>query len=429
MLNPRRNSGLRADRARLRGRAGVISSATIVMILTAVSCPTPEPPPVDTAPRAEKTPAACFSVEDRSASLPVSRGWRTHPSLLDVDGDGDLDLAATTRKGDDPTVFLYSPDGWSARKLSLGAFPCGVGVKLTDLTSDGIADLIVADHCTGLHLFKGDGKGEFAPHAHLQHPSGEGFNDAAAGDLDGDGRVDLVAVAAFTYGYTVFRGDRVEGAYTPIATNLPTSGWGWDVTIQDVDGDGAPDIVGTLQGLKPVARTRGQREAKVWLQRRGEDWVPAEGLPEEGNFFGIDTADFDQDGLTDIAIGNRDVEGGILMFRGAGSGRWEELTPLGRVRNRTFAGVRTGDIDGDGHMDVVAIEHRTPAVVAWLGRGDGTFHECPDRPGPLPDAYRPGWGLALGDVDGDGVTEVVVGFGSEIGGALRAWSLRPAERP
>ena len=68
-------------------------------------------------------------------------------------------------------------------------------------------------------------------------------------------------------------------------------------------------------------------------------------------------------------------------------------------------------------------------VFLIYGRPDGTggFTECPTAHDPLPASYRPGWGLAVGDINRDGYPDIVAGFGSEGGGALRAWAQRPPD--
>ena len=370
----------------------------------------------------------CFTITEISEGLPTTRGWRTNPSFGDVDGDGDLDFAATTRKGDNPSVFLYDKSsGWSSRAFDLGHFPCGIGVELADLTGDAVLDLLIADHCTGLHLFRGDGAGGWESLGNLRHHTGEGFNDAASGDVNGDGLVDILAVAAFTTGYTLYLQDE-SGRFTPVRTDLPVSGYGYDVHLHDLDGDGRLDIYGTLQGLKPSAKARGAREAKVFLQKE-TGWQPGVGLPESGNFYGMARGDINSDGLVDLVMSNRDFEGGIQIYEGIGPGEWTESPHAfpgripGQERARPFAGVQLADLNGDGHLDLLSVESRKPAVAFWLGDGTGRFAECPDQAGPVSKSAVPGWGIAVGDIDGDGSLEIVSGFGSEQGGVLKAWSL------
>ncbi len=414
--------------------------ACCAMALAHLACSGPREPVVPGEPAipleptdrsASPLPRGCPALADLSQGLPVSPGWRTNPSLADVNGDGYLDLAATTRKGEGPKVFLYDPAGkWvdSSRGIGVDVYPCGIGVDLVDLTGDGRLDLLVADHCDGLFLFEGDGRGGWRRLAHLRHPAGEGFNDAAAGDLDGDGRIDLAALGAFTTGITLYR-QQASGGFAPLSARLPRSGGGSQLRLADLDGDGRLDLYGTLQGINPPGRARGEREAKVWLQRPRGAWEPGAGLPESGNSYGLALGDFNEDGRPDLALSNMDYEGGVLLFEGTGPGAWRPLAgpPPGQAPGRLFAGVSLVDLDGDGHLDLVAVEHRKPAIVTWVGDGAGHFAECPPGGPPLAESLAPGWGVAAGDIDRDGHPDLVAGFGSEGGGALRAWALAPSE--
>jgi len=375
--------------------------------------------------------APCPVFSDLSQGLPVTRGWRTNPSLADVNGDGYLDLAATNRKGEGPKVFLYDPaKGWlpSSEGIRLDMYSCGVGVELKDVTGDARIDLLVADHCTGLYLFQGDGQGRWERVVKQRHPSGEGFNDASAGDLNGDGRTDLVALAAFTTGFSLFE-KREDGSFAGLKSGLPRSGGGYEVGLADLDGDGMMDIYATLQGTHPGSRARGEREAKVWLQKPGGTWEAGSGLPETGNFYGMAAGDINKDGFVDLVLSRTDYEGGVLVFLGKGQGVWELLagSQPGEAPGRLMAGVALSDLDQDGNLDLIAVERTKPAVVAWIGDGSGKFTECGGGP-VLPRSEGPGWGLAVGDVTKDGHPDVVAGFGSEAGGALKAWATRPPAR-
>jgi len=299
-----------------------------------------------------------------------------------------------------------------------------VGVELIDLTDEGMLDLLIADHCLGLFIFKGDGKGSFAPFARLGTPAGEGFNDATAGDVNGDGHIDLVAIGSFSRGLSLFLGEG-SGKFVFSKSNLPRKGFGWDVHLADINSDGRLDIYSTLQGFRPEDGPDGARPGKVWLQQEGGLWTQGTGFPERGNWFNIGLGDFDEDGQPDFAISNRDNEGGIRIYRGASAGSWEESAHIGASYRRLFSGLAVLDMDGDGHQDIVSVEHRTPTVVVWLGDGKGSFSECSDRPAPIDRIDRPGWGMTAGDINNDGAIEVVVGFGTELGGVLKAWSYKP----
>lgn len=117
-------------------------------------------------------------------------------------------------------------------------------------------------------------------------------------------------------------------------------------------------------------------------------------------------ADFDLDGIADIAVRqNRAVA--VLLGRGAGAFAPAVVTPVTELDpNSTIV---AGDFNEDGKPDLaVAIRGQGPALL--LGGGNGRFLVGPSSPaGPLP------YGVAVGDVDGDGHLDVVM-YGSDWGG-------------
>jgi hypothetical protein len=415
---------MRAASALAERRRGPLFPHTLLtLVLSLTGCRRPGEAPLPPRP-AEARPAGCPAFKDISRGLPTSDGWRTNPALADVNGDGYLDLAATTRKGAGPKVFLFDPQrGWTdvSQGISLDHYPCGIGMELADVDGDRTLDLLAADHCTGLHLFHRNGQ-VWERFAHLRHPNGEGFNDAAAGDLDGDGRIDLVALGAFSTGLTLFMQER-PGRFVHRETGLPRSGHGFDVNLADLDGDGRLDIYASLQGHDPNAKDSKDHRIMVWLQRPRGAWMKGSGLPDTGNYYGIASGDVNEDGLPDLVLSDRDIGGGVLIFTGTSRGAWSHVRgpPPGSSGKRAFAGVALSDLDGDGHLDLAAVERLQPSIVLWRGDGSGRFTECPPAVEPLPASLSPGWGLAVGDVDRDGRPDLVAGFGSERYGALKVW--------
>jgi hypothetical protein len=107
-------------------------------------------------------------------------------------------------------------------------------------------------------------------------------------------------------------------------------------------------------------------------------------------------ADFNGDGILDLAVAN--LFRGIGVLLGTGSGTFQEL---GFLPVRFPRRVTIGDVNADGISDVVAT-HAPNRVSAWLGRGDGTFAHA----GAFATANGPE-GLVLGDFDRDGKLDIV----------------------
>ena len=192
----------------------------------------------------------CPGFVQANEGLPGRGEWRSHPSVGDVNGDGLADMAALPRKMDGPRVFLSDGlGGWTDSSEGLiyeKGFSCGVGTRLIDMDKDGHLDLLIADHCDGVYLFRGDGNSVWTEDSRGIPHNMEGFNDADAGDLNGDGILDIVAVSAFTRGMLLMYG-RKDGSYKIIKdSGLPKSGSAWQVILHDMNRDGRLDFTSII---------------------------------------------------------------------------------------------------------------------------------------------------------------------------------------
>ncbi len=251
-----------------------------------------------------------------------------------------------------------------------------------------------------------------------------------AGDLDRDGRTDLVGIGATP---TLWRG-RGDGAFLP--EPLPDEADGERAVAADLDADGAPELV--------VAR----RTGVVVLRNDGRGvFAPAAEVasPDLELVREVVVADADGDGTRDVLV-LCGPAGRAWSFRGTGGGAVSEPAPLavpdgcfalqptadgaglvafGRHVARTFAAgtpsdtaldggdiaaaLGAGDVDGDGVGDLLALADGG-GVVAFVARG-GSFarvHAFGER--SLDAPFAPTAGRAgVADFDGDGRADLAVG--------------------
>lgn len=117
----------------------------------------------------------------------------------------------------------------------------------------------------------------------------------------------------------------------------------------------------------------------------------------------IALADVDGDGDLDAAIA---VEGGTnRLYLNDGSGRFSWAEGAFGTRAADNEHVRTADFDRDGHADFVFVAEDDRVIQLFLGRGDGSFVDACDR---LPVQAEAN-GLAVGDVNSDGLPDIVIG--------------------
>ncbi|MFH8407235.1 FG-GAP-like repeat-containing protein [Streptomyces sp. NPDC018019] len=266
-------------------------------------------------PKESRTGAVDVRVDDLA-------GWIRRTAFRvqdDVTGDGIADLAAVWEDG---TLHLYPGDtanGLSGQAIAqLGGTTTWKTMKqLTkgDFTNDGIADLMAVWDDGTLHLYKGDGKGNFG----LSTAVTEGGNTWAttkqltAGDYDGDGIADLMAV---WYDGTLHlypgRGDGQLERQTPVKAGGDT--WGTVKLLPggDFNGDGIADLMavwydGTLH-YYPGDGT-GQVGAQVPIPFWGTTWATTRRLT---------AGDFTGDGIADLMAVWAD--GTLHLYKGDGQG-------------------------------------------------------------------------------------------------------------
>ena len=394
---------------------------------------------------------------DFDRGLPRSGQWRNGFDVADMNGDGHLDIVfGAPRKGlNRPHVFLGDGQGswrlWDATYPSL-SFDYG-DAEAEDFDGDGHLDIALGMHLIGVVVLKGNGAGKFVPWTEgigrqsQDEESGPSFSSRAitAADWNQDGKPDLVAFGegmgsarrkTASNGIMVYFNDG-DGTWTGQA--VPSRYFGDAVDVGDVNGDGRPDVAAANS-------TIGSKEI-LYLGKEDGTWelTAVDGIRRGAWIKSVALARLDGDGLDDVLVGysNSDLDGvwrtGVDVIHGSRDGDGRRRTLFAAESRATIYALDTGDVDGDGRVDVVALTGHGEAWV-FLGREDGRFlkEASPELPQPAPGCF--GYGLRLVDLDGDGRDEIVASFAgeptglpgitSEPGcpgqGSVRVWAARPA---
>ena len=317
-----------------------------------------------------------FPIED-----PLLTTGYNAPAPGDTDGDGDMDLVVGVIGG------AFNPARSSVENLyHLEQRPDGFAV----VTSRLVTMIDVGSEST-----------------------------PALADLDGDGDLDLLVgnkLAPDESGTsTITRFENVGTATAPAFRDrgpLPITGeYHLAPTVADLDGDGLPDLVlGTWRDVVQWWRNTGTREAPVWTLAdsalvtitRGSNTVPA-------------LADLDGDGDLDLLVG--ESSGQLNFYRNAGT----RTAPRFELVSDTFGGIDPGrrsapalaDIDGDGRVELL-VGSEEGFLELWRQASTDEVRFVRD------DAFTRelGGGItpAVGDLDGDGDPDLVLGTAS---GGLR----------
>lgn len=234
------------------------------------------------------------------------------------------------------------------------------GAAAVDLNGDRSIDLATVNEVSAdlrVFLNRGDGSGQYQS---FLKPFAIGVESSPneSGDFDNDGKIDLAVSATESGGVWIARGAG-NGKFSSSQTVL-TGADAHGVAVLDVDGDGDLDIVDALFGESP----------------------------------------------NDMAVLLNDGSGTFAApsyFASGCSGAW---------------GLASGDVDGDGLIDLVLGCVSDSKIAVMLGKGDGSFDVLPAQ-----DAGGAPWQVALGDLDGDGDLDVTLalagfGYGAFAGGAV-----------
>ena len=323
----------------------------------------------------------------------------------------------------------------------------GSGVALLDYDDDGLLDIYLV---TAYEL--GPGR-EPIPHRNQLYRNLGSFrfenvsrragvdaaawgNGVCAGDYDGDGRLDLYVT---NFGPNFLFRNNGDGTFREVAgeAGVQDRGWSTGCSFFDVDGDGDLDLYvahyvkTTWEEVLRAERTYVWRggprvmagpvglpaETDAFFRNNGDgtftDATESSGVGrlEPAYGFGVLTSDLDGNGWPDVFVAN-DSNANYLL-RGDGSGRLEDVGLFGGAalnedgRAQAGMGVESGDVDGDGLLDLVVTTFAHDTNVAYTNLGDGLFMDVTLQTGLAARTYKEvSWGVGLFDADLDGDLDV-----------------------
>jgi hypothetical protein len=327
-----------------------------------------------------------------SLSAPTTVPWRMiGPSIVDFDGDGRIDLVSGTGevlRGDGLGGFVL-PTMWSAGTGANTLIP-------VDLDGDGDLDIATPGFQSWGSMLLNDGLGNLSI-AELQSISG---HDATFGDFNGDGILDVATVwpdrlrVQFGTGlpYPIFQGAPVQD----------TPGSGEAIEHGDIDGDGDLDLLIRTSNAAII----------VYVNDGAGAFSLAASLP---NAREMRVADMNGDGIADLITRNPSPERVEIRLSSAGGGF---QPPSSFALPGPGGDLIVVDIDGDGHLDVIAGSGSfpTPTISVCRGDGNGSLLARVDTAPPLlgSASSSPVAAQWMGDTDGNGRLEILASGGAHL---------------
>ena len=369
-------------------------------------------------------------LEKIASGLPDEGLWRSSFEVADVNGDGNPDIVSPpSRIGGNPVLHIFVGDGkgsftrWPLTFTEEGkekADP-GVdygGVAVGDIDGDGFADVVSASHNSGLVTFFGDGKGAFrVVRAGLP---GREFSAQAVilTDVNKDGRLDIVAsrdiveteegqrevdkqqVRVYVYRHPrawQFRQDGIVGGFYSNSLHP------WDY-----DGDGRKDVLtgSHYNGALTL----------LWKNAGDGSFTPVSFPEIEIYAFHFATAPgtFGRDRVPAFADSfymstNRPRvarAGGITLYTFQ-NGAWQRRRIFRKANGKSLQyGLAMGDLDGDELDDILFPDSEERRLRLFFQQPDGNFVEADEKDEPVLDS--PGQCVRLADIDRDGRPDVIL---------------------
>jgi hypothetical protein len=294
----------------------------------------------------------------QTTQSPVATGnapsWLT---ISDLNSDGKLDLAVTNYNSSTVTILLGNGDGTftpaANSPVTVGRAPLSVAVG--DFSGDGIPDLATANVVDNtVTILLGNGDGTFAQAADSPRKVvGSSPSSVAVADFNRDGKLDLVVAVVGPNNVSILLGNGdgtfTEAANSPVHVGLTP----YSIAVADFNADGIPDLVTANDAV-----VNGNPGTVTILLGAGDGgFTEASGspIPVGLNPLIVAGGDFNADGKVDLAVTN-ESDNSVAILLGNGDGTFTAAPSIHTPPGLSPLGVTAADFDGDGVDDLAVTD-------------------------------------------------------------------------
>ena len=281
----------------------------------------------------------------------------SYVAIGDFNSDGKLDLGVTSFNDSAVTILLGNGDGTfvPARNSPVTVGHAPVSLAVGDFSGDGIPDLATANvRDNTVTILLGNGDGTFTQAANSPVTVvGSSPSSVAVGDFNRDGKLDLVVAVAGPNDVSILLGNG-EGTFAEARNSpVPVGLTPYSVVVADFNGDGIPDLVTANDAV-----VNGNPGTVTILLGSGDGgFTEASGspIPVGMNPLIVTAGDFNADGKVDLAVTN-ETSSSVAILLGDGDGTFTTEPSVHAPPGRFPLSVTSADFDGDGVADLAVTD-------------------------------------------------------------------------
>jgi len=292
-----------------------------------------------------------FAVGDAPISVSVA-------DFLGNGGNGRLDVLTANLISKDASLLVGDGQGGFALYTTLVV---GTSPKLSvgDFNGDGRLDVLTVYNGINVSLLLDDGQGRYVKQKTFTVGDvgvGDNANSVSVGDVNGDGRLDVLTSSGLRDSVSLLLGDG-QGGFATRKTfavgDSPNS-----VSVGDVNGDGHLDVLATNGASDNVSLLLGDGQGGFATQQT---------FTVGDNPISVSVGDVNGDGRLDVLTANYKSDNVSLLL---GDGQGGFATQQSFAVGTTPQSVRVGDVNGDGRLDVLTANYGSKNVSVLINQGD-----------------------------------------------------------